>query len=78
MEAQNAVSKADFIHKIKIAVKESDEIQYWLRLCNYAKNDPDCENLLQKPEEINRIIGSILSTAKKKNSLSFLFSYFIF
>ena len=31
-EAQNAESKADFIHKIKIAAKEADETQYWLIL----------------------------------------------
>jgi TIGR02436 family protein len=28
--AQNAESKADFIHKIKIAAKEADETEYWL------------------------------------------------
>ena len=28
MEAQNAESKADFVHKIKIAAKEADETQY--------------------------------------------------
>lgn len=29
-EAQNAESKADSIHKLKIAAKESDETEYWL------------------------------------------------
>lgn len=29
-EAQNAESKADFTHKLKIAAKESDETEYWL------------------------------------------------
>jgi four helix bundle protein len=32
-EAQNAESKADFIHKLKIAAKEADESEYWLLLC---------------------------------------------
>ncbi len=32
MEAQNAESKADFVHKIKIAAKEADETKYWLAL----------------------------------------------
>jgi four helix bundle protein len=32
-EAQNAESKADFIHKFKISAKETDELQYWLELC---------------------------------------------
>jgi four helix bundle protein len=39
-EAQNAESKLDFIHKMKIARKEADETQYWLELCNASKNYP--------------------------------------
>jgi len=32
-EAQNGESLADFIHKMKIALKEADETEYWLLLC---------------------------------------------
>lgn len=32
-EAQNAESRADFIHKVKIAAKEIEETKYWLLLC---------------------------------------------
>lgn len=32
IEAQNAESRADFIHKMKIAAKEAEETQYWLLL----------------------------------------------
>ncbi len=39
-EAQNAESKADFIHKIKIATKELEETKYWLILCEKSKNYP--------------------------------------
>jgi four helix bundle protein len=39
-EAQNAESKQDFIHKIKIALKEADELEYWLFLCNEIKTYP--------------------------------------
>ncbi len=77
-EAQNAESKADFIHKIKLAAKEADETQYWLMLCQYAGSYPDCTLLNQKIEEINRILNSILSTSKKNNPLNFFLSYFIF
>ncbi|MBN2521622.1 MAG: four helix bundle protein, partial [Bacteroidales bacterium] len=35
-EAQNAESKADFIHKIKLAVKEADETEYWLLICKHT------------------------------------------
>lgn len=37
-EAQSAESKADFIHKIKIAMKEADETEFWLFLCNELEN----------------------------------------
>ncbi len=64
MEAQNGESKADFIHKMKIAAKEAEESQYWLWLCDYAKNYPDCKPLILKLEEINKVLGKILFTAK--------------
>lgn len=67
MEAQNGESKADFIHKMKIAAKEAEEAQYWLWLCEYSKNYPNCKDLLAKLEEINKVLGKILSTAKKKS-----------
>ena len=68
MEAQNAESKADFIHKIRISAKEAEETQYWLWLCHESKNYPDCSNLLVKLEEINKILASIISTVKKQLS----------
>lgn len=78
MEAQNAESKADFIHKIKIAAKEADETQYWLMLCDYSKSYPECRDLLSKLEEIQKVLNKILGTAKRKNPISYLFSFFIF
>ncbi|MGB3155271.1 MAG: four helix bundle protein [Chitinophagaceae bacterium] len=77
-EAQNGESKADFIHKMKIAAKEADETQYWLMLCDYAKEYPDCKPLLQKLEEVAKVLNKILSSAKRKNPLSFILSFFIF
>jgi four helix bundle protein len=35
-EAQNAESKSDFIHKMKIAANEADENEYWLTLCEMS------------------------------------------
>ncbi|MGN6531368.1 MAG: four helix bundle protein [Ginsengibacter sp.] len=46
MEAQNAESKADFIHKLKIAAKEADETQYWLLPCSISNKYPECDSLL--------------------------------
>ena len=78
MEAQNSESKADFIHKIKIASKEADETQYWLTLCVYATNYPNFNLLSNKLEEIQKVLNKIVSTAKRKTPISFLFSHFIF
>lgn len=44
-EVQNAESKADFIHKIKIATKELEETKYWLILCEKSKSYPNHFNL---------------------------------
>jgi len=77
MEAQNGESKADFIHKFKIAAKEGEETYYWLLLCNYSKNYPGCEALLHKVEELNKVIGKIISTAKRKHPFSYFLSLFL-
>lgn len=73
-EAQNAESKADFIHKFKIAAKESEETRYWLLLCNYSKEYPDNSGLLEKVHQLNKLIGKILSTTIRKHFFSYLIS----
>ena len=78
MEAQNPESKADFIHKIKIAAKEADETQYWLILCENSQNYQRPEGLSEKLIELNKILGSIISTAKRKTPFSYFLSFFIF
>ena len=65
-EAQNAESKADFIHKMKIAAKEAGETEYWLLLCKLSKNYPKNEILLEKLEVIKSILGKIIFTSKTK------------
>lgn len=77
-EAQNCESKADFIHKMKIAAKESDETQYWLLLCSLSDAYPDCNLLLQKLEAISKIITKIIATSKRKSPFSYFLSLFIF
>lgn len=64
-EAQNAESRADFIHKIKIALKEVDETEYWLLLCKYSKNYPDPDSLIPKLVSISKILNKIISTSKQ-------------
>ncbi|MCO6174829.1 four helix bundle protein [Flavobacterium sp. NRK F10] len=66
-EAQNAESKADFIHKFKISAKEADELQYWLELCLHSDFYPNpSEELLKKLQSIHLIISKIISSSKKK------------
>jgi four helix bundle protein len=64
-EAQNAESKADFIHKMKIAAKEADETKYWLELSLHSESYPKDENLIKQADEILKILSKIISTSKK-------------
>jgi len=65
-EAQNAESKADFIHKMKIAAKKADETEYWLLLCEMSKRYPKNELLKVKLESILNILSKIISSSKGK------------
>ncbi len=67
-EAQNAESRADFVHKVKIAAKEVEETKYWLLLCEKAPSYPFDEALKTKINEIGLIVYKILSTTKNNMS----------
>ena len=64
-EAQSAESRADFIHKMKIADKEAKETEYWLILCEKSQNYPFDENLKSKLLSIQKLLSKIISTSKK-------------
>jgi four helix bundle protein len=64
-EAQQAESKADFIHKLAIANKEAHETHYWLRLmrdCKYFEGEFHEE--LSQCDELKRILVSIIRSTK--------------
>src|SRR5690349_9489523 len=63
-EAQNAESKADFIHKMKIAAKETSETLYWLILCERSEGYYFDIKLKTDLEDIIRILSKIISSAK--------------
>ncbi|RMB63472.1 four helix bundle protein [Dokdonia sinensis] len=65
-EAQNAESTADFIHKMKIALKEADETEYWLFLCEAISHYPDCKHLLEELKGILKILNKIISSSKRR------------
>ena len=68
-EARAAQSKADFISKNAIALKESRETEYWMRLLAAAEIVPaSCLAGLQiEANELTRIIAAIIVSAKKNN-----------
>ena len=65
-EAQNAESKTDFIHKMKIAAKEADESEFWLLLIKEVYNLKESEPLLKQIDSINKVLSKIISSSKKK------------
>ena len=67
-EAQAGQSKLDFISKNAIALKEARETIYWLRLLSGSKIMPAkrLSELISEADELARIIGSIIVSAKKR------------
>lgn len=63
-EAQNAESKADFIHKMKIAAKEASETLYWLILCEKTESLSFNKEIREELDEIIKILSKIISTSK--------------
>ncbi|AKQ45274.1 hypothetical protein TH63_05915 [Rufibacter radiotolerans] len=63
-EAQHAESRADFIHKLKIAAKEANETEYWLLLCQHSEHYPDIEDKLEKLLELQKLLSRIISSSK--------------
>ena len=63
IEANESLSKKDFVHRIKISRKESKESRYWLRLVN-AADRIELENermkLLNEAVELMKIFSSIM------------------
>ena len=66
-EANYGQSKADFISKMHIALKETAETEYWLRLLILSEyiSEKEGESLLNDCIEIKRILVATLNTAKK-------------
>lgn len=65
-EADNAESKADFIHKMGIAQKEVDETMYWLELLKEADYllENEFVSIHKDADELLKLIRSIIITAK--------------
>ncbi len=67
-EAQAGHSKADFVYKINIALKEARESRYWLSLISEASLIPSNKlaEIINETEELIKILFSISQSGKKK------------
>jgi four helix bundle protein len=65
-EANQAQSKADFIHKLSIAHKEAFETHYWLRLLRDSEilEEKIAQSLIADFEEIQKMLTSSIKTSK--------------
>jgi four helix bundle protein len=65
-EANQAESKADFIHKLSIANKEANETHYWLRLIKDTELvKDDMVPLLNDCEELIKLLTAIIKSTKQ-------------
>lgn len=65
-EAEHAESKADFIHKLSISLKEANETEYWLDLLNETNFLKETDYICYQKDikEILRLLISIVKTSK--------------
>ena len=66
-ESQQAQSKADFISKLSISLKETTETKYWLRLLKATDylSETEYQSIISDCIEIEKILVSILKTSKE-------------
>ncbi len=65
-EAEHALSKADFVNKMNIALKEANETEYWLSLlkdCEYI-DEQSFISIIDDCRELIRLLISIVKTSK--------------
>ena len=70
-EAAYAASKADFINKLHIALKECEETEYWIDMLSGSNSigQDDAKQLLQECGAIRRMLVKSITTAKENEKL---------
>jgi four helix bundle protein len=65
-EAEQAESRADFIHKLAIALKEANESQYWLELLYKSDyiDETGYQSINQDCTELLKLLTAIIKTSK--------------
>ena len=68
-EAEHAQSKADFINKMNIALKEANETEYWLMLLKDSNfiDEKSFQSISEENKELIRLLISIVKTSKEKH-----------
>ena len=66
IEANEALSRKDFLMRIKICRKESKETRYWLKLLDIKSQNTEKKRqiLIQEATELMKIFGSIIEKSK--------------
>lgn len=65
-ESKNAQSRADFVSKLNIALKEADETKYWIDIIHQSGglNDVECSSITRDVNEVIYLLTSIIKTTK--------------
>jgi len=72
-EAQAAESRADFLHKMQLCLKELRESHRWLKLLRLAellKDTRELDALIRETDELTRIFVSSVVTARRKDRIA--------
>ena len=73
IEANESLSKKDFLYRIKVCRKESKESRYFLRLVetdNTSNIEDERKALIQEATELMKIFGSIITKSEARSGLS--------
>jgi four helix bundle protein len=67
-EADAAESTDDFLHKLKLALKEAQETRFWLRTIRESELlvDKEVDALLQEANELIKILNTIITNTTRK------------
>jgi four helix bundle protein len=69
-EARGAESRADFVHKLNIALKELNETKIWLKMTHRARLLPQetVGNVLDECQQLARMLNASVQTARRNAS----------
>ena len=67
-EAEHAQSKADFINKMNIALKEANETEYWIMLLRDSQyiDENSFNSIHPESVELVKLLASIVKTSKER------------